>query len=195
MCKYNRGREGVKTVKTLSGCIMTSRPDVMQLFFFFSLSSEKHRLTMKRRSVGKFCNVVCLHVCIAFPLGPFFALKKHRCQGLPLLHIKYTADTNSQKQGVDKLLYNSQLRLVIQERRNHKLHCVHNKHKVQCSMLYDWGVAVILPLLQKRRRGGLFFSAVIRSVYMTNTTIISKVTNTETHHEKHQMQVTRLREL
>lgn len=71
MCKYNRGREGVKTVKTLSRCIMSSRPDVMQLLFF-SLSSEKHRLTMERRSVRKFCYVVCLHVCIAFPLGPFF---------------------------------------------------------------------------------------------------------------------------
>lgn len=59
---------------------MTSRPDVMQLLFFFP-SSEKHRLARKKGGgvQGKrdtFCYVVCLHVCISFPFRPFQVLSQ-----------------------------------------------------------------------------------------------------------------------
>lgn len=98
--KFVHTREAEKElrVKTLSGCVMSSRPDVMQLLFF-SLSSEKHRLTMKRRSVRKFCFVVCLHVCIGFPLSLSSAPQKHRCQGLSLQRIKEATDGDSQTKG------------------------------------------------------------------------------------------------
>lgn len=81
---------------------------------------------------------------------------------------------------------------MIQQRRNHKLPCVHNKHKVQCSMLHDWGV--ILRLLQKAAKE-VFFQCLHKNYFNFKDNLISKVTKTEMHHENHQMQVIRLTEL
>lgn len=97
-----QGREGVKTVKTLSHCIMSSRPDVMQPFFF--PSPQKNTGWPWRGEVWG--NSVMWSVCMSvllFHWVLFFAPQKHRCQGLSSLHAKQTADSNSQMQGVDKL--------------------------------------------------------------------------------------------
>lgn len=59
-------------------------------------------------------------------------------------------------------------------------------------MLYDWGV--ILRLLQKTAKE-VFFSVFIRTFFYFKDNLISKVTKTEMHDEKHQMQVIRLTEL
>lgn len=80
--KNSRGTEGVKTVKMLPGRVMSSRLDVMQLLFFFFLrKTQADHKEEKCEERDKFCYVVCLHVCIGFPFGPFFASHKHRCQG------------------------------------------------------------------------------------------------------------------
>lgn len=48
--------------------VMTSRPDVMQLLWFFS--TEKHRLTIKKGGGAKTgTDSVCLGVCRSFPFS------------------------------------------------------------------------------------------------------------------------------
>lgn len=76
MYKNSRGREGVKTVKMLSGCVMSSRLDVMQLLFFFFLrktQADHKEEKCEERETNSVMWSVCMSVLV-FHLGHFLLL-------------------------------------------------------------------------------------------------------------------------
>lgn len=184
MSQYNRGREGVKTVKTFSRCVMRSRPDVMQLLFFFP-SPQKNTGWPWRREVWG--NSVLWSVCMSVLVFHWAFFLHLRNTDVRVYHCyapnRLQTAAVRQKQLTD--FYKQTTAKSAGWFNDHELPRVHDKQCAQCSELHDWGVQVILC-----------FSVVKRTILTSKTASFkkTKIQNTEMQHETHQIQVMKQRE-